>query len=48
MVKISNTFTPGSGYPVVLLVCNEMRDQSYSMSAHGRDARTETRQNIQL
>ena len=33
MVKISNTFTPGSGYPVVLLVCNETRNQNHRMSA---------------
>ena len=36
MVKISNTFTPGSGYPVVLLVCNETRDQSYSNECTGQ------------
>ena len=32
-VEISNTFTPSSGYPVVLLVCNETRDQNHRVSA---------------
>ena len=42
-VKISNTFTPGSGYPVVLLVCDKTRDQNYRMGAQGGDGRAGTR-----
>ena len=48
MVKISNTFTPGSGYPVVLLVYNKTRDQNYRMSAQGRDDRPGTRWNTEV
>lgn len=33
--KNLHTFAPGSGYPVVLLVCNQTRDQNHRTSAQG-------------
>ena len=47
-VKISNTFTSGSGYPVVLLVCNETRPKTTGWVHREGDDRIGTRQKTHM